>query len=213
MADSRTKIYRVGGWAFVAAGALFLGRDALQLVAGAPPAHGSEILAWVAAHRLAISLDSELLFFADGALIAGTIALYRRLAPVDDVKASLGCGLLALVTALIAMMLVVHGRLVYPVYGIELSKPDVAELIVAVFYGGLHSVRLLMALATLLLSLAMSRAGYGRGYIALGVVTAASDVLAAYPWLIGPGLALLCSTLFATWFVAVGMQLRRTLTY
>ncbi len=48
----------------------------------------------------------------------------------------------------IAMLHVVHGRLVYPVYGIRVSSPAVAENIVAVFYGGMHAVGLTLGIAT-----------------------------------------------------------------
>jgi hypothetical protein len=107
------------------------------------------------------------------------------------------------------VLLVVHGRLVYPVYGIRVGTPDLAAFVVAVFYGGLHAVGLLMGIATFVLSLAMRGGGYGRPVVYLGFATALFDVVGSYPDAIGPVLTLVAQLFFATWFVAVGLQLYR----
>ncbi len=41
---------------------------------------------------------------------------------------------------MIALSLIVHGRLVYPQFGMHVTSPDVASLIVAIYYGGMHAV-------------------------------------------------------------------------
>jgi hypothetical protein len=60
------------------------------------------------------------------------------------------------------VLLVVHGRLVYPVYCIRVGTPDLAAFVVAIFYGGLHAISLLMGIATFVLSLAMRGGAYGK---------------------------------------------------
>jgi hypothetical protein len=105
------------------------------------------------------------------------------------------------------MLLVVHGRLVYSIYGIRVNSPAVAEFTLAIFYGGFHAVLLLLAFATFILSLAMMRGVYGRPIAYLGFVTSVFDVAGSYPDRIGPTLNFGCQLFFTAWFVAVGAKL------
>ncbi|MDH4285109.1 MAG: hypothetical protein OEV35_07305, partial [Gallionellaceae bacterium] len=163
MADESGKLYRFGGAALVVSGVLFLCRDILEFLAGPPPSSGAEILAWAESGKLYLSLISEVLFFAAVALVPAVFALFHSLASIDRAKAATGCGIIAMVIPLVAMLLVVHGRLVYPVFGIRVSSPEVASNIVAVFYGGMHAVALLMGIAAFVLSVIMLRSAYGKG--------------------------------------------------
>ena len=207
MSDDLKGLYKVGGAAFIISGVLFLAIGGLELMAGPPPSSGAEILAWVQSGKLALSFVNEVLFFSTMALVPAVIALYYSLAGTDRVKAATGSGIIAVVIPVIAMLLIVHGRLVYPMYGIRVSSPAVAENIVAVFYGGMHAVDLMMAVATFVLSLAMRSGFYGKRIAYLGFVTAGFDIIGGYPDAIGPALTLLCQACFAAWFVAVGAKL------
>lgn len=209
MADEVKGLYKLGGAAFIISGVLFLSRGILELAAGPPPSSGVEILAWVASEKLALSLVSEILFFAAASLVPAVVALYQSLAGTDRAKALLGCGIMATAIPVISMMLIVHGRLVYPIYGIRVTSPPVAEFVVAVFYGGLHAVDLLFAVATFVLSLAMMRGAYGKPIAYLGFVTSIVDIIGSYPYAIGPALTLVCDAFFAAWLVAVGSKLYR----
>ncbi len=196
-------LYKLGGVAFVISGVLFLSRGFLELKAGPPPSSGVEILAWVESGKLALSIVSELLFFAAMALVPAVIALYHSLADTDRVKAATGSGIIAAMIPVIVVVLIVHGRLVYPVYGIHVSSPAVAENIVAVFYGGMHAVGLMLGIATFVLSLAMMGGVYGKSVAYLGFATGVFDIIGAYPYAIGPILTLVAQAFFAAWFVAV----------
>ena len=202
-------LYKLGGAAFVVSGLLFLLRAVLDLMAGAPPSSGVEILAWIASNSLILGLDSEILFFAAMFLVPAVIALYQSLACTDRVKAAIGCGIIAVAIPVLVVLLIVHGRLVYPVYGIRASTPGLAALVVAVFCGGLHAVSLLLGIATVVLSLAMKGGAYGKPTVYLGFATAVFDVVGAYPYAIGPILTLVTQGFFAAWFFAVGSQLYR----
>jgi hypothetical protein len=180
MSPDLRKLYRAGGAAFVVSGLLFVLRAALDFSAGEPPSNGVEILLWVASHRLTISLISEILFVATVFLVPAGIALHQSLVGVDRVKAAAGAGIMAVVIPVLVVLLIVHGRLVYPVYGLSASTPDQAALILGVFYGGMHAVDLLMAAATVILSLAMRGSAYG---------------------------TLVAHLFFAGWFLAVGARL------
>jgi hypothetical protein len=66
---------------------------------------------------------------------------------------------------------IVHGRFAYPVYGLRVSTPAVAEIMVAIFYGGLHAIGIVFGIATLGVSLAMKRGVYGNRIAYLGFAT------------------------------------------
>ena len=142
-------------------------------------------------------------------MVPAVAAPYQSLADVDRAKAVIGCGLMATVGPILMGLLIVHGRLVYPVFGIRVDTPEIAAFAVALFYGGLHAVSLLMGIATFVVSLAMKQGGCGKPVVYLGVVTAVADVAGAYPDAIGPVLTLLSQVVFTAWFLAVGAQLYR----
>jgi hypothetical protein len=208
MSSEPNGLYRLGGLSLIGSGILFLARYLLEVIAGPPPSSGAEIVAWAAAGRVPLAWVSEVLFFATALLVPAVIAIYASLAGADKNKAAVGCGIVAMAMTLLAALLVVHGRLVYPVYGIRLA-PGNGELVVAIYHGGMHAVWLLLAIATLVLSLAMRSGPYGRGIVYLGYTTAVADVIGSYPWLIGPVPTLASQVLFTAWFVAVGAKLLR----
>jgi hypothetical protein len=80
--------------------------------------------------------------------------------------------------------------------------------VVAVFFGGMHAVALLFAVATVVLSLAMKHEAYPRPVPYLGFATAAFDVVGAYPDAVGPIVSAICGAFFAAWLVALGLALR-----
>jgi hypothetical protein len=201
--------HRFGGGALVASGVLFAVLAFLDFLTGPPPSNGTEILQWRDSQALVLDFVSESFFFATVLLIPGTIALYQSLVDIDRTKAAAGCGIIAATIPVMAVMLVVHGRLVYPIYGMRVDTPESAALVVMVFYGGLHAIYLLLAVATTVLSLAMKRGAYAKWIANLGFATAALDIIGSYPWAIGPVLTLVCELSLAGWFVAVGSQLFR----
>jgi hypothetical protein len=209
MTHQANGLHRIGGISLLASGILMLSRHILELSAGPPPSSGAEILAWVEAGRLPLMLANEALFVAGMTLIPGVIAIHASLARVDRTKAAIGCGILAAAIPVLFALDIVHGRLVYAVYGLRIASPASAELAVSLFYGGLHATSIMLGVATVVLGLAMRRSAYGRKVALLGLVTGVSDVVGSYPWAIGPLLLLVTQFLFAAWFVAVGWKLCR----
>jgi hypothetical protein len=202
-----TRPYAFGGGALVTSGILFVVLALLDFRTGPPPSNGAEILLWRDSQAIVLDFVSELLFFATVLLIPGTVAVYQSLVDVDKTKAATGCGILAVTIPVMAVMLIVHGRLVYPIYSMRVDTPEAAALVVMVFYGGLHAIYLLLAVATIVLSLAMKRGAYAKGIAYFGAAAAALDIVGSYPWAIGPLLTLVCELSFGGWFVAVGSQL------
>lgn len=204
-----TSPYKFGGGALVASGILFVVLAFLDVRAGPPPSNGADILMWRDSQALVLDFASELLFVATVLLVPGTVAVYQSLVDVDRTKAATGCGIIAATIPVMAVMLIVHGRLVYPIYGMRVATPEAAALVVMVFYGGLHAIYLLLAVATIVLSLAMRRGAYAKWIASFGFATAALDIIGSYPWAIGSVLTLVCELAFGGWFVAVGSQLFR----
>jgi hypothetical protein len=110
--DSPIRPHKFGGGALVASGILFV---VLDFRAGPPPSNGAEILLWRDSQELVLDFVSEFLFFATVLLVPGTVALYQSLVEVDRTKAATGCGIIAATIPVVAVILIVHGRLVYPV--------------------------------------------------------------------------------------------------
>jgi hypothetical protein len=78
--------------------------------------------------RACFDFVSEFLFFATVLLVPGTIALCQSLVDVDSTKAAAGCGIIAATIPVMAVMLIIHGRLVFPIYGIRVDTPEAAAL-------------------------------------------------------------------------------------
>lgn len=66
----------------------------------------------------------------------------------------------------------------------------VAAFAVAVSYGGLHSVQLMLGFAIVMLTLAMRRSAFGTSIRWGGAVAAAAASLGGYPWVIGSSASL-----------------------
>lgn len=207
MANDTNGLRKLGATGFLMAAACFLATEVFALLAGPPPADGGEILRWVAAGRGSLSMIAELLFVGSTALVPAAFALHAALAPSARARATFGCAMLGLITPLLWATLVAQGRLVYPQFGIRLHAPDVAELLVALYYGGRHVASLLFAFALGVLAHAMWRGRFSRPVAAVGVLAAATQVAAGYPDLIGPLPTLACGVVFAAWLTAVGVKL------
>jgi len=204
------RLYKLGGVSFVASGALFLAKNILEIVTGVPPPGGAELVTWVVSRQALFGSTVEIFFFAVMCLVPATWALYESLAASHRSSAVVGCGIIATTIPVMSMLVIVQGRLAFPVFHIEVRSQQTLELLVSLYHGGLHAVALLLVVPTVVLSLAMRRRAYGHYIAALGVVTAAFDVIGSYPWAIGLALWLLSAVLFSAWFVLVGLSLYRT---
>lgn len=207
--DQLNRLFKLGGISFIASGSLFLAKSILEWMMGPPPSTGAAILDWSASHFAFLATTSEIFFFALAFLVPAVVALYGNLDRTHRSHAATGCGMMAVTIPVLAMLAIVHGRLMYPVFHVKAHTPEVAELVVALYFGGLHAAAILFAIATFVLSLAMRREAGGRGIAYLGFATAAFDVIGAYPDAIGPILTFVCGVFFAAWFVAVGFRLYR----
>ena len=199
-----------GGWYFVVSGAMFLLGSAFLTMAGPPPTSGSELLQWAHQHAFALAMLQETLMFGAGALVPACMVLYWRLAPHAPMRASFGSGLMLVAVPIILILMIVQGRLVYPVYGIPIQQPGLAALIVSIYFGGMHAVNILFAAATIALCLALTSAGAPRWFVGIGWLTALYDVVGSFPWLLSMPAVIAGDLLFSVWFVLLGWFILQT---
>jgi hypothetical protein len=192
------RLYKLGGVSFVVSGVLFLAKSLLETLTGLPPPGGPELVTWVVSRQALLATTVEVFFFGVVFAIPATAALYQSLAGSHRRGAVIGCGIIATTIPVLFTLIIVQGRLVFPVFHIEVRSQ--------------HVVALLFVVATLVLSLAMRRRTYGPLILPLGLATAVFDLIGAYPWAIGLVLWLVSGMLFSAWFILVGLSLYRTST-
>ncbi|CAH1193984.1 hypothetical protein PAECIP111892_01372 [Paenibacillus auburnensis] len=203
---SNIGIVKFGGIAFILSGILFLGVSLFLLPVPNPPLSDTELMNWLEEWKFNISMADELLIFAALMLIPSIAGLYRILVKVDKLKALLGCGLLAVTVPVYIILDSILGRLVYPVYDIELS-PDIYRLVLSIYYGGMHTVAIILCIATILLSLVIRKSVLGKPVAIVGFVTALLDLIGAFPWLTGSIVFFVCQVASVLWFVFVGVRM------
>jgi hypothetical protein len=145
----------------------------------AVPSGAVALTAWADRGFTLLSWSDELLFFAVLCWGAGA----RRLVSSREAGSSarINVGMTALATALVALIVVLLavGRLVYPVFGIDMSA-DVLALLVSSTYGAVHLAYLGFAVAAVTLSWSTRAGLIGR---AVGIVAAVVFVVGSFPWL------------------------------
>lgn len=206
MSAEHDRISNVGGIAFLASGLLFLTISVLDLAMGSPPS-GAPLLEWITAKQPLLGAVVEVMFFAVVSLIPAVVALYRKLGPSHPASAVVACGTIAMTIPVLAVLLIVLGRLVFPVFGLRAHTVETSELILALYFGGVHAAMLLFAGATFVISLALRQTAPRLAYV--GYATSIADLIAGYPDAAGPVVTFLCGGLFAAWLTAMGYWVSR----
>lgn len=83
---------------------------------------------------------NEVSFIAAVLLVVGVVGLFTSLDRPGRQLARWGCDPLAMSISVIIVLVVIHSRLVYPVYSIALSDPGTLRLLVSLYFGGQHAV-------------------------------------------------------------------------
>jgi hypothetical protein len=188
---------RVHRWVMIV-GAL-LTAIALLLLSLLPsvPSEAVAMTAWVERGHSLLSWSDELLFFAVICLGVGARGLFGANQAAPSVR--INVGVTALATALVALvvLLLAVGRLVYPVFEIQLSA-EVLALVVSSMFGALHLAFLGFAVAAVALSWSTRARLIGR---AVGIFAAASFIVGSFPWLVPNWCNSLIAVLVAVWGV------------
>ncbi|MFI7441914.1 hypothetical protein [Nonomuraea indica] len=192
---------RVHRWLMIV-GAL-LTAVALLLLSLLPsvPSEAVAMAAWVERGYPLLSWSDELLFFAVVCWGAGARGLFGARQAEPSVRVNVGVAALAVALVALVVLLLAVGRLVYPVFEIQLSAEGLA-LLVSSSFGALHLAFLGFAVAAVALSWS-TRAGLaGR---AGGILAAAAFVVGSFPWLTPNWWNSLVAVLVAVWGVLLAL--------
>ena len=185
---------------------LMLGRVVFFLVIPAPPGNGGSIINWAAYAHLGLAMSNELLFFAIIAMLPASIALFLLFKEQNMTKAVLGCGIILISVPIVSLLNIIHGRLVYPVFGVLLSEES-ARYTISVFFGGMHAINLMYAVALVTLGLAMQDQHWGSRYLILSIIAAISEIAGAYPWVVGHLADGVTQAMYVAWLAVIGIKL------
>ena len=210
MMTNRVQRSSAFAWCLILGGICFIGRAAAALAAGPPPSSGIEILAWINDARGAMILGNEALVIGAGLLIAGFYGIQQAFYMLAPMKATAGSAFLFAASVVCLVLGIVQGRFVYPIHGISLTRPEDAELLASLYFGGYHLVALALAVATTFWSFAMLKAAKWVPLGYLGFAVAAGSVLSSYPDLIGPILVFVLESSLAFWWIVIGLWLLRS---
>jgi hypothetical protein len=203
------RLQKFGGGTFIAAGILLLAANLLVDSLPAPPIRPGDFLQWITANELRIAFANELLIFATVLLVPSFVVLGRLLGTRRNVSAFAGLSVVALALPLLAVLVIVQGRLVYPVAGLDLSV-DSLKLTFSLFYGGLHTVLLMFGAALLLLGFALRGTGFNKSIVPISYVAGLLQIAGAFPWLTPVALNVSVSLSLSLWMVLIGIFMLRT---
>jgi hypothetical protein len=205
---AETRIQKFGGSTFIAAGILLLAANLLVDLIPTPPSISGDLLQWTTANGLHIALANELLIFATVLLVPSFVVLGKLLDARKKVSALIGVSIVALALPLLAVLDMVQGRLVYPVYDVALST-DSLTLAFSLFYGGLHEVLLMFGAALLFIGFALRGTGFNRSMVPISYVTGLLQIAGAYPWLTPVALNVVVSVSLSLWLLLIGVSMLR----
>jgi hypothetical protein len=206
MTASDSKLVKSGGLTFVIAGVLFFAANLIVITLPHPPAVEAEFFEWLSGNSLILMLQNELLMFAALFLVPSAIALYVLQKERASRSAITGTGLMMAAIPVLFMLVIVAGRLVYPVYGIQLSF-DALKLMLSVYHGGMHAVFIILAVSIVLISLAMRSLGFPKLHRYLGLINGVSLIAGSYPWLTGFAFNLIVIMVLSSWLVLTGTSI------
>jgi hypothetical protein len=104
------------------------------------------------------------------------------------------------------MINVVQGRLVYPVYGLNLSV-DSLKLSFSIFYGGLHATALMFGAALFFIGFAMRGTTFNKGMVPYSVIVGFLQIVGAYPWLTPVAFNVLVAMSLSLWMTLTGIMM------
>ena len=203
--SSNQKFVSFSGLMIILNSLLILSRNTLLFMIGHPPLVGSEYQTWITSNQVFIELIDEFDFFIAVFLIPISILIYNLYYKENRVKCTLISGMLMIITSLLVILSIILARLVYPVFGIIIINDTISEFILAIYFGGLHAISLLLGTALILLCSILKNHNYNKFFSYLGLITGTLlIVIEGYPWIFGSLIVFLTQILFTVWFVTYG---------
>ncbi|KAJ1549107.1 hypothetical protein HK405_009727 [Cladochytrium tenue] len=209
---------RTAGALAIGSASLLLIKATAEFLGGALPTDAALLPAWCTENATYLMIADECLVIGAALLVPLIPVIYKDcLRPAAATGrggrrpwATFGCGLLAATVPLNLGLGLVHGRLVYPAYGLLPRDPPSVALVMSMYYGGVHEVALVTAAALAMLSLDSDGGSGplgGRLVRGLGITAALGQAAASFPWLIGLEATLACQAALASWIALAGWHL------
>ncbi|MCB1318302.1 MAG: hypothetical protein KDK34_18755 [Leptospiraceae bacterium] len=197
---------KAGGLSFIATGIFLLTREAFEQFIDAVPNTEAEFIAWMPENSLWIALQNEVLIFAAFGLLPGILAL-SSYSGKGTISRRIGTGMLGINISVMAMLVIVQGRLVYPVFGYTANDIESFKLIMAIYYGGLHLVYLIFSVGILLITFSIRHTKFNRSIYYAGFASTIASALLAYAYLWPAYMNLLLQVPLSYWFMRSGISL------
>jgi hypothetical protein len=176
---------------------LLFAAQVITAVVPVPPSNSGDLLGWVADHILVLQIGNELKMFASVFLLAGVIGVVLTRRPVRGFEL-LSVAAFAMATVLIAVTVLVEGRLAYPVFGLQLTA-DTAILVISLMYGALHAVSVLFAGGIFAASLSAIRRGTRPLLPWAGAIAGVAQVFGSFPWLMPAWVNMVAAVTLLLW--------------
>lgn len=192
------------GWLLTAGAALTAAAVLLLALLPRAPSEAEALVGWVSESRSLLVWSDELLFFAVVCFGAGARGAFRSGRTRRSIRINVGLEAFGVALVSLLVLLLVVGRLVYPVFGIELSA-EVVALLVSAAFGSLHLALLGFAVAAVALTWS---AGNGRGgwlVSIVGIVMGAVFAAGSFPWLTPMWWNVLVAIALAVWGAMIGL--------
>ena len=198
--------FKAGAFLIIITAILLFIKDIAEYIVGYPPSNGTVILDWITSNKLLFIIMNESFSIATFLFIPSFIVIYYALE--DKKLASIAVAIILLIVPINLVSVILQGRLIYPVFSILITNSDFAELIIALYYGGIHVTNMMIGIAISMLSFPMNKDGYGKFHLYYGIATGVLVFLiAGNPWLFPLFLFILTELLVVFWLVMVGVKI------
>ncbi|KAA9395706.1 hypothetical protein FCK90_01510 [Kocuria coralli] len=159
------------------------------------PSDPAALADWVERGSALLMWSDELLFFAVICWWAGAWGVFGSPGATRSVRTTIGMTALALALISLVVVLLAVGRLVYPVFELELSTESLA-LVLSSTFGALHLAFLGFTVAAVTLSWETRLGTMGR---ILGIIAAIVFLSGSFPWLTSTWWNSLVAVVLAAW--------------
>jgi hypothetical protein len=203
MISISTKVFKFGALSFLISGVLFSAYFITTSFVPVVPLNSAKVFDWINEWKLYIAIADELLLFATAFLLFSVYILAKILQANQFPLVLAGCTIIQfLAIPMLLLIVLLQGRLVYPVYNYPLSA-DMVYFISGLSIGAMHACSILFAVSIFLLSLSF------RKIIAvfIGVLLFCCQLISAYPWLLNSTSNLLCQLTFPLGLLLNGILL------
>lgn len=166
-----------------------------------PASAGEAPQAWLQQHQGVLRLANEMRMFGGIAVVSAALAWSRPSG--SPIAFALGRGALALAGSVEVLIVIVEGRLAYPLPGFTLPA-DAITLLAALEYGAVHAADILFAVAVGALTTDALHSGVSRTLpVILATATVVLLLIASFPWAVPAGVGIGAAVLLSCWAVFV----------